>query len=107
MPSNKIKVLVVDDSELIRTLLADALNADRDIDVVGEAKNGLEAVEKSHSLRPDVITLDLIMPDYDGHYALKRIMTERLDHLAVGPPCKGGETNRFGRSEPRSTGSER
>jgi len=77
MLSNKIKVLVVDDSELIRTLLADVLNADRDIDVVGVAKNGLEAVEKSHSLRPDVITLDLIMPDYDGHYALKRIMSER------------------------------
>lgn len=77
MPSNKIKVLVVDDSELIRTLLSDTLNADRDIDVIGQAKNGLEAVEKSHSLRPDVITLDLIMPDYDGHYALKRIMSER------------------------------
>jgi len=77
MPSNKIKVLVVDDSELIRTLLADVLNADRDIIVVGQAKNGLEAVEKLHSLKPDVITLDLIMPDFDGHYALERIMTER------------------------------
>lgn len=68
-----IRVLVVDDSALIRQMLTRALAMDPRIEVVGSAKDGIEAVEKSHSLDPDVITLDIEMPQLTGLEALPHI----------------------------------
>jgi len=65
-----IKVLVVDDSALIRQMLTRALSVDPRIDVVGTAKTGVEAIEKALSLAPDVITLDVEMPEMTGIEAL-------------------------------------
>lgn len=70
----KIKVLVVDDSALVRIIITDALHKDPGIEVVGTANNGKSAVFKSHVLDPDIITLDIEMPIMNGLDALKEIM---------------------------------
>lgn len=71
-----IKVLVVDDSLFMRKIITKILEKDREIIVVGTAKNGKEAVELNKKLKPDVITLDVEMPVMNGLEALKEIMTE-------------------------------
>ncbi len=72
--SEKIKVLVVDDSSLVRKIIGDILESDPDITVVGTANNGRTAVFKSKELNPDVITMDIEMPIMDGLAALKEII---------------------------------
>jgi two-component system chemotaxis response regulator CheB len=72
--SSIIKVLVVDDSALTRQMLTRALGVDPRIDVVGTAKTGVEAIEKAHSLNPDVITLDVEMPELTGIEALPHLI---------------------------------
>ena len=72
----KIRVLVVDDSGYVTTAVTNKLNADPDIEVIGSARNGIEAIEKVKNLKPDVVTLDVIMPEMDGLTALQRIMAE-------------------------------
>lgn len=69
-----IKVLVVDDSSFARSLICETLSSDPHIKVVGEAKNGRSAVELSSVLKPDLITMDLTMPDMDGLEAIRLIM---------------------------------
>ena len=69
-----IKVLIVDDSLFMRTLVSDMLNSDPEIEVIDTAKNGAEAVNKISKIRPDCITLDLAMPGWDGLTTLKHIM---------------------------------
>lgn len=64
--STRIRVLVCDDSAFARKVLRDVLTRDPDIEVVGAARDGLDALEKIASLRPDVVTLDLVMPNLDG-----------------------------------------
>lgn len=69
-----VRVLIVDDSAFIRKALADILRKDNDIQVVGEAKDGDEAIEKFKELRPDVITLDYEMPKKNGIEVIREIM---------------------------------
>lgn len=71
------KALVVDDSAFMRKLIADFLNSHPQIEVVGVARNGKDAIDKLMSLEPDVITLDVEMPVMDGLEALKEIMRLR------------------------------
>lgn len=71
---NKIRVLVVDDSVLIRKYLSDIINEDPMLELVDVAINGNDAVKKIKELKPDVVTLDLYMPDRDGLDVLKEIM---------------------------------
>ncbi len=71
-----MKVLVVDDSALVRMAVTDILSK-AGIEVVDTAKNGREAVEKTLKLKPDVITLDINMPEMDGLTALKLIMEKQ------------------------------
>ncbi|WP_077367494.1 protein-glutamate methylesterase/protein-glutamine glutaminase [Anaerosalibacter sp. Marseille-P3206] len=68
-----IKVLIVDDSALIRTIIKDIIEEDNEIKVIGIARNGKEALEKIPKLNPDVITLDVEMPIMDGITTLKEI----------------------------------
>ncbi|HPA62890.1 MAG TPA: chemotaxis response regulator protein-glutamate methylesterase [Spirochaetota bacterium] len=70
----KIKVLVVDDSALVRRIITDALERDPEITVVGNANNGKTAVFKSFTLDPDVITMDIEMPIMNGLEALREII---------------------------------
>lgn len=69
-----LRVLIVDDSPFIRRLLGDLIAAEPDLQVVGFAQDGEEAVEKVRELRPDVVTLDVEMPRCGGLEALRRIM---------------------------------
>jgi len=64
--TERIRVLVCDDSAFARKVLRDVLARDPGIEVVGAARDGLDALEKIAALRPDVITLDLVMPNLDG-----------------------------------------
>jgi len=72
----EIRVLVVDDSAFLRRNLPRILESDPTIKVVGTAANGAEAIQKVKELRPDVVTLDVLMPVMDGLTALKHIMRE-------------------------------
>jgi two-component system chemotaxis response regulator CheB len=73
---NKVRVLIVDDSGFVIAAVSRRLEAHNDIEVVGSARNGKEAVEKVKSLRPDVVTMDVVMPEMDGIAALEQIMVE-------------------------------
>ena len=70
---NKIKVLVADDHAIVRIGLKSVLDYEADIEVVGEAKNGIEAVQEAERTRPDVIIMDLVMPRKDGVSATREI----------------------------------
>ncbi|QDU72744.1 protein-glutamate methylesterase/protein-glutamine glutaminase [Mucisphaera calidilacus] len=71
-----IKAVVVDDSAFMRRAISTMLNEDPRIEVVATGKNGLQAVELAKSLKPDVMTLDIEMPEMDGLTALRVIMRE-------------------------------
>jgi two-component system chemotaxis response regulator CheB len=68
-----VKVLVVDDSSFFRRRITNFLNADPNIDVIGQAVDGFDSVEKVKQLNPDVITMDIEMPNMDGISAVKKI----------------------------------
>lgn len=72
-----IRVLIVDDHDMLREGLATFLKAFPDMQMVGEAANGLEAVERCRELSPDVVLMDLLMPEMDGVAAIKDIHAER------------------------------
>ncbi len=69
------RVLIVDDSLLMRKMIGDTL-VDSGWEVVGEASNGSEAVDLYRELQPDAVTMDIVMPETDGLWALQRILAE-------------------------------
>lgn len=69
----KIRLLVVDDSLVIRRALRECFRADPEIEVIGVAENGLKALEQIRDLKPDVVTLDIEMPEMDGLETLKNL----------------------------------
>src|SRR5574341_605603 len=76
---NPIRVMVVDDHELIRSGLVTCLTADEHVEVVGQAANGLEAIEQVGSAHPDIILMDLVMPGIDGIRTMQEIRIEHPD----------------------------
>jgi NarL family two-component system response regulator LiaR len=74
--SQTIRVMLVDDHNVVRTGLATFLRSYDDLELVGEAKNGLEAVKLCHEKKPDVILMDLMMPEMDGIGATRAILAE-------------------------------
>jgi len=81
--NKKFRVLVVDDSTFMRKVLESIFNADDQLQVVGHAKDGREAVVLAESLRPDVITMDINMPHVDGLQATAQIMTTNPRPIVV------------------------
>lgn len=81
--SRKCQVLVVDDSPLCRQLIIDAITTDPDIEVVGQAEDGEQAIKKVAELKPQVVTMDVDMPVLDGLSACERIMSETPTPILV------------------------
>ena len=91
MNDSKVRVLVVDDSALMRKLLGDILSADSRIEVVGTARDGVDAIAKVKLLSPDVVTLDVEMPNKDGLAVLEELMrTHPLPVIMVSSLTKEG-----------------
>jgi len=80
--SGLTRVLLVDDHALIRQQLRDALEQHRDVQVIGEASTGVEAVQHVRTLQPDVVVMDLSMPAMDGLKAT-RLIKEEHPHITV------------------------
>jgi NarL family two-component system response regulator LiaR len=80
--SGPIRVMVVDDHAMVRTGLATFLQVSDDLELVGQATNGHEAVELCERFQPDVILMDLVMPEMDGVTAT-RIIRERWPQVQV------------------------
>ena len=94
-----IRILLADDEELVRTGLRMILRSEPDLEIVGEAVNGEDALRKVSELGPDVLLLDLRMPDVDGVEATRRIvrdfpatavlvLTMRSEERRVGKECR-------------------
>src|SRR5258706_7270423 len=78
-----IRTLIAEDSPTIRALLAEVLRADPEMEVIGEAHDGEEAVSMTRRLKPDVVTMDIHMPRLDGFEATKRIMMEAPTPIVI------------------------
>ena len=78
-----LRVLVVDDSAPARRLLVSILASDAEIEVVGEAQHGAEAIELCKTLKPDLVTMDIDMPVMDGVEATRQIMVESATHIVL------------------------
>ena len=76
-PDKPIRILLVDDQPLFRGAIAALIAGQDDLEVVGEAENGLEAVEKAHELDPDLVVMDVEMPVMDGVEATRLIREQR------------------------------
>jgi len=82
-PTKKFRVLIVDDSAFMRKVLETIFNADEQLQAVGQAKDGREAVSLAESLKPDVITMDINMPHMDGLQATAQIMTTNPKPIVI------------------------
>ena len=80
------KILIVDDSAFMRKLISDFLSASYQLEVIGIARNGEDAIAKINTLRPDVVTLDVEMPKMNGIEALRSIMQDFLSQWLCSLP---------------------
>jgi two-component system chemotaxis response regulator CheB len=80
---DKIRILVVDDSPLVRKILVQMLQSEPGFEVVGEARDGKEAVQMTATLRPDVVTMDINMPGVNGLDAIRQIMSTTPTPITV------------------------
>ena len=84
------KIIIVDDNDLIRTLLRGILRAE-DWDIIGEARNGTAALELIEMSKPDIVLLDVLMPEMDGLETLQNIKQQYPEIIVVmitGSPSK-------------------
>jgi len=92
---DKIKVLLVDDHAIVRQGLRTFLELQDDIEVVGEAQNGLEAVELTRQREPDVVLMDLVMPEMDGIEATRQVCALRPSTKVIALTSFAGDDNVF------------
>jgi NarL family two-component system response regulator LiaR len=93
--SDPIRVFIADDHAIVRKGIAAVLEIVPDIDVVGEAENGREAVAQVEALRPDVILMDLVMPEMDGIEAIRRIQDRQPETRILVLTTFAGEDKIF------------
>lgn len=91
--NERVRVLVVDDSAFARSTISKMLNTDPQIEVVGVARDGIEALEQVKSLKPSVVTLDVTMPRMDGLTALGHIMAECPTPVVMLSALTGEQTH--------------
>ena len=76
---SKIRVLIVDDHAMVRQGIATFIELQDDVELVGEAANGHEAITRVEELKPDVVLMDLVMPEMDGVTATREIKVRYPD----------------------------
>jgi DNA-binding NarL/FixJ family response regulator len=81
--TERVRVVLVDDDDLMRAGLRSVLSSDETIDVVGEAGDGREAVDRIRQLRPDLVLMDIRMPDLDGISATREVLATSADVKVV------------------------
>ena len=81
--TDRLKVLLVDDHAMVRSGFAMVLSVEDDIEVVGEAADGLEAIEQARATRPDVVLMDVQMPRMDGIEATRHLVADDLGHVVI------------------------
>jgi len=82
MTKKRASVMIVDDNDMMRTILRGMLRGDA-YDVIGEARNGVQAVDMAGRLKPDIVCLDVMMPEMDGLEALDAIKAARPETAVV------------------------
>lgn len=83
MRAEKTRVLIIDDSDTATELIAAILTSDPELEVIGRARDGVEGIQMTEELKPDVITMDIHMPRMNGHEATRRIMATMPTPIVV------------------------
>lgn len=87
----KKRILIVDDSFVMRAVLRGIVTADADLEVAGEATNGLEALQKVKEIAPDLVLLDIEMPHMDGIECIKRLrLMSRVPVIIISSVAQAG-----------------
>ncbi len=95
MAERRIKVMIVDDHQVVRQGLRTFLELQEDLEIVGEAADGLAAVETALKLQPDVVLMDLVMPRLDGIAATRQIVAAGLPTKVIALTSFTGDENIF------------
>jgi two-component system chemotaxis response regulator CheB len=77
MPAKKLTVLLVDDSRTVLSQIEKVVEASDEAEIVGTASNGAEAIQKASELKPDLVIMDIVMPDMDGLAALRMLQAKQ------------------------------
>jgi len=77
MPEKKLTVLLVDDSRTVLSQIEKVVEASEEAEIVGTARNGAEAIQKASELKPDLVIMDIVMPDIDGLAALRMLQAKQ------------------------------
>jgi YesN/AraC family two-component response regulator len=77
MPEKKLTVLLVDDSRAVLSQIQKVVEAGEEAEIVGTASNGAEAIQKTSELKPDLVIMDIVMPDIDGLAALRMLQAKQ------------------------------